>query len=869
MRTTSKSSRFSPLPGNALGGAEVCVTGCRSFENQAASTLDDNLRTQTRYDILGRTTATIDMGGRETRYVYDKVGQVIAMLLPDATPTTWDDNPRTQTEYYDDGLTKAVIDELGHRTEYRYDALGRQIEVIYADDTPNDLSDNPRTRYQYDAVGQKTAVIDALGRVTTSAYDASGRLVRMTYADGTLTTTEYDKLGRRTASIDQNGKRTEYRYDALSRLTGVKDALGNWTTYGYNEIGNLIAQTDAETHTIQYEYDILGRRTTAILPLGQRSSTSYDAVGNLKTTTDFNGKTTIYSYDPLNRLTTKQFQDGSAWTFSYTPIGQQDIVTLLDSNQQIVDRYDYDYNERDWLIGRTDTLQGAPIQAIGYGYDVAGNKTSMTTPSGTVNYVYDSRNRLDQVIQNSITLADYDYNAVNNLTLTTFSNGTQENRQYDLLNRLIYLENRKDSTILSSYAYTLDKVGNRTQITEQDGRTSSYLYDALYRLSQEKINDPVNGNRTTDFVYDKVGNRLGQTELINGTTKTTAYLYDANDRLLSEMSNGQVTTYSYDNNGQTLRKQDANGVTLYDWNDEGRLVEAIVLDANGDVVSQMGYRYNANGIRVMSSTDGQQTFYLLDEVQVYAQVVEEYDGAGATQISYVYGNDLISQTRGTQTTFYLVDGLGSTRILTDELGNVVNVYDYEAFGETINQSGTAQNGYLFAGEQFDTGLGDYYLRDRFYDAETGRFNRKDIYEGRLGEPLTLHDYLYTHNNPTNNIDPTGFFSLGEILVSFTLAANLTGIVSFAPSVVAGSRERENSDSVVIYAGTGTVAPLTWPFGHAFIEVDGEIYTFPPSERLSDPAPREAYLEGEQAEFGYEYNRYSINYDENEKKVLKA
>jgi hypothetical protein len=38
MRTTSKSSRFSPLPGNALGGAEVCVTGCRSFENQATPT---------------------------------------------------------------------------------------------------------------------------------------------------------------------------------------------------------------------------------------------------------------------------------------------------------------------------------------------------------------------------------------------------------------------------------------------------------------------------------------------------------------------------------------------------------------------------------------------------------------------------------------------------------------------------------------------------------------------------------------------------------------------------------------------------------------------------------------------------------------
>jgi uncharacterized protein RhaS with RHS repeats len=53
----------------------------------------------------------------------------------------------------------------------------------------------------------------------------------------------------------------------------------------------------------------------------------------------------------------------------------------------------------------------------------------------------------------------------------------------------------------------------------------------------------------TDFVYDKVGNRLGQTEIIGSTTKTTAYAYDANDRLLSETSNGQVTSYTYDLTG--------------------------------------------------------------------------------------------------------------------------------------------------------------------------------------------------------------------------------------------------------------------------------------------------------------------------------
>jgi RHS repeat-associated protein len=83
---------------------------------------------------------------------------------------------------------------------------------------------------------------------------------------------------------------------------------------------------------------------------------------------------------------------------------------------------------------------------------------------------------------------------------------------------------------------------------------------------------------------------------------------------------------------------------------------------------------------------------------------------------------------------------------------------YDAFGETIGETGNVANKYLFAGEQFDEILGDYYLRARYYDASTGRFTRRDTYEGRLGEPLTLHKYTYTHNNPVNGIDPTGLYT---------------------------------------------------------------------------------------------------------------
>jgi RHS repeat-associated protein len=374
------------------------------------------------------------------------------------------------------------------------------------------------------------------------------------------------------------------------------------------------------------------------------------------------------------------------------------------------------------------------------------------------------------VIQNGITLADYDYNAVGNLTRTQFANGTQELRQFDSLNRLTSLVNQKNNgEILSSYTYTLDKVGNRLQVVENNGRTVNYSYDDLYRLTQEQILDGVNGNRTSGYTYDKVSNRLSKTETVGGTSTTTSYLYDANDRLLAEMVNGNVTVaYTYDNNGNTLTKTEGGTTTAYTWNAEDRMVGVTVTDANGVVQQQMQYQYDAYGMRVSGTVNGQETRYLLDTVQPYAQVLEEYSPDGIVKVAYIYGNDLISQARGSNTTYYMVDGLGSTRVLTDSQGNGVATYNYEAFGNLIHSTGSAVNSYLFTGEQFDANLDDYYLRQRYYNTSSGRFTRRDTWEGSLGEPLTLHKYFYGDGNPVSNTDPTGLFSMGEISAANTI-----------------------------------------------------------------------------------------------------
>lgn len=280
--------------------------------------------------------------------------------------------------------------------------------------------------------------------------------------------------------------------------------------------------------------------------------------------------------------------------------------------------------------------------------------------------------------------------------------------------------------------------------------------------------------------------------------------------MLNEKVNNVTTvSYTYDNQGNTLSKTENGVTTEYSWDFENRLIAAKVKDAGGVIQQQMQYRYNDNGIRVASIVNGVETRFLVDDVQNFAQVKEEYSTAGAVQVEYVYGNDLVSQSQGNQTSYYLVDGLGSTRVLTDGQGQVLNSYNYEAFGETIGSTGGAQNKYLFAGEQFDSNLGDYYNRARFYDADSGRFLRKDDYEGRIGEPVTLHDYLYGNGNPVSFTDPSGLFTMAELSAADSIRNILASIqIDTGNHLVAATLNGGNYGLNDILSAAATTAGLT-------------------------------------------------------------
>jgi len=101
-------------------------------------------------------------------------------------------------------------------------------------------------------------------------------------------------------------------------------------------------------------------------------------------------------------------------------------------------------------------------------------------------------------------------------------------------------------------------------------------------------------------------------------------------------------------------------------------------------------------------------------------VIAETSSDGSTR-TYVYGLERISQrqfipsSNSFVVSFYLYDGHSSVRALADSTGAITDTYDYDAYGNLINRTGTTPNNYLFAGEQFDPTLGIYYNRARYYD----------------------------------------------------------------------------------------------------------------------------------------------------------
>ena len=144
--------------------------------------------------------------------------------------------------------------------------------------------------------------------------------------------------------------------------------------------------------------------------------------------------------------------------------------------------------------------------------------------------------------------------------------------------------------------------------------------------------------------------------------------------------------------------------------------------------------------------------------------------------TYCYWNPLCRDNLRPGAYYPLQDLLYRTTATTDSSANIVEVYDYDAYGNTLIFNAVGGNSagglrtpgryrtrlcqFLFTGQRFDAETGLYYYKRREYSPAWGRF----LSEDPIGFAADENQYRYVRDAPTRESDPFGLISpVGEAL----------------------------------------------------------------------------------------------------------
>jgi len=608
----------------------------------------------------------------------------------------------------------------------------------------NDPAGN-HTSFTYDTKGNMLSQTNGLGKSWTYEYDPLDRLIKQTNPLDNSTMYEYDLLGRKTAVTNARGNKTQHEYSALDRLIKVIDALDQETRYEYDAVGNLTTIINANDKASSRQYDALNRLIAESDPLDNTIQYQYDEVGNPIAKTDAMDQTTTYEYDQLDRLTKVNYPDDTHVTYEYDENGN--MISMTDWNG--TSTFEYDLLNR--MVANTDAFSNR----IEYEYDPTDNRTAIIYPDNkTVTYTYDDFGRLETVTDWNGRITTHTYDVANNLKSISLPNSSSQSYDYDDASRLISVQN-KDSGAgsIGSFAYTLDRVGNRTEIDEIGTLTPSLPFS------------------------------------------DANYTYDDADRIITDGS----SSYSFDDTGNQIQRDSGGLITDYTYDSKDQLVG---VDEPGLSVEHIT---DGVGNRIARKVNGTEKRFVLDLASPMSQVLCEADPNGNITAYYTYGVGLLSkiESDGSES-YYHYDGLGSTVVLTDESGNLTDRYTYTPFGEMVNSEGSTDNNFKYVGRfgVMTEPDGTLFMRARFYDPATGRFLSKDPVQGSFDNPLTLNEYLYASSNPMKNIDPQGEFFLESLALGMTIE---TITVVFELGAAAGLITNEKAAEIRFYGEVLTSA----------------------------------------------------------------
>ena len=774
----------------------------------------DGQRSDSERDDYGRITVERDPLGRETRYLYDTEGNVIAITAPDGSST--------QIDYHETlNLPVAVNDPAGRITAYTYDGRGNLISITdpagyttsygyNAQWLPETITDalGKTRRLHYDTLDQLVCFTDCTGETTRFGYTEYGDLETVTDALGHTTRHHYDAAGNPVRTDYPDGSHETFEYDRLNRLTAHIDGLGAKTAYELAVDGLPLKRTNALGHTFAYAYDKARRLTVLTNENGETYRLDYDQTDNLIQETGWDGKITAYGYDVAGQLV-QQTEYGQSnhegrlkerpetWHihhFKRNILGQlieKQSRKVSHKNGQSKDegisrtRFEYDpitgnltkarnqhssvelaYDELDRLIGET-TVHNGQSATVGYQYDPLGNRIRTILPDGRhIDYLYYGSGHLHQISLDGEVVSDIERDKLHREIQRT-QGSISSLYDYDPMGRLKSQRTVRSGTqtlhgkqnplaggaVNRRYAY--DKAGNLIQSADQRSGVLNYVYDKIGRI-QEARNSQT--GRSETFAFDPAHNILSDkaAEGKGGNLSSGNRLKEYNG-----------IEYTYDALGNLIYRQLPDGENqYYQYDLENQLVRAEIKKPAGNT-EIWTYAYDPFGRRLSkerqdklawTSTDPKRTHFVWEG----SRLLQEYTYKGS--YTYIYTDQdsyeplaqvfYDNQDETQYLAYFHTDQIGIPREMTDVHGNLLWYGEYTAWGR-LKKDGRvykdAHQPFRLQNQYYDEETGLHYNLMRYYEPEAGRFVNQDPI-GLLGAGDNLYQFAV---NAQSWIDPLG------------------------------------------------------------------------------------------------------------------
>ena len=443
------------------------------------------------YDAKGHLASLTDPMGRTTNYQYDPAGRVTQQTLPDGRLISY--------SYDANGNVTGITPPNRPNHAFAYTPV--DLEQQYTPPALTGLT-TPQTSYTYNLDKDLTIITRPDGQLVDLAYDSGGRLSSLTAPTG-ATNYAYDSAGRLQTLTSTSGAVLGYTYDGALPLTeNLSGSVIGSVARTYNTDFRLTTLSVNGGVAVPFNYDNDGLLTQA-----GALTLSRDAQNGLLTATTLGATTTSHSYTGFGETSqfTALYAGSNLLDVQYTRDNAGRITQKTETVSGQTDAYGYTYD----LTGRLSTVVKNGVSTVTYSYDQNGNRLSRNGVTGT----YDTQDRLLSYGANTYSytangerttkttgtqVANYTYDVLGNLTQATLPTGTAIEYVIDGKNRRI--GKRVNGALMQGFLYQ----NKYNPIAELDGSgniISRFVYGSRFNVPDYMVK----GATTYRIISDHLG----------------------------------------------------------------------------------------------------------------------------------------------------------------------------------------------------------------------------------------------------------------------------------------------------------------------------------------------------------------------------